>query len=239
MRAGERADAALAALVAADAGEATRQVGMVDREGRAAAHTGAGCVGHAGHRTGPGWAVQANMMLRATVPDAMAEAFTGSGGDFVARLLDALDAAQAAGGDIRGQQAAAIVVSSTAPDGHVGAGTVLRLHVEDHERPLAELRRLIMLHRAYRELGNAEDAARAGDFDAVIPAIDRAHALAPENTEITFWHAGLLTMFGDPRGRPELDAFLAARPDWRELIRRLVAAGIVPATPEIAEITRS
>jgi uncharacterized Ntn-hydrolase superfamily protein len=237
MRAGERAGAALAALVAADEGRATRQVGMVDREGRAAAHTGDGCVTHAGHRTGAGWSVQANMMLNPTVPDAMADAYTGTQGDFLDRLLAALDAAQAEGGDIRGQQSAALLVSSTAADGRVGADKVLRLHVEDHERPLAELRRLVNLQRAYEELTSAQDLAKSGEFDGVLPAMDRAFALAPGNTEIRFWHAGMRSMFGDPRGRPELDTFFAAHPDWREFVRRLVAAGIVPDSPEIKEIT--
>jgi uncharacterized Ntn-hydrolase superfamily protein len=237
MRAGEHADAALAALVAADTRQATRQVGMVDNTGRAAAHTGDGCVAHAGHRTGPGWSVQANMMLGPTVPDAMADAYTGTQGDFVDRLLAALDAAQAAGGDIRGQQAAALLVSSTAPDARVEAGTALRLQVEDHERPLDELRRLVTLHRAYRELSDAERLAQAGDFERVLPAIDRAFALAPDNTEIRFWRGGLRMMFGDPRGRPELDTFFAAHPDWREFVRRLVAAGIVPDSPDIQAIT--
>jgi uncharacterized Ntn-hydrolase superfamily protein len=233
MRSGESAEAALASLVAADPGAAMRQVGMVDREGRAAAHTGAGCVAHAGHHTGPGWTVQANMMLNSTVPDAMADAYTGTEGDFLDRLLAALDAAQAEGGDIRGQQAAALLVSAPDP----GSQQVLRLQVEDHDQPLAELRRLVGLHRAYRELSIAQDAAQSGDFDAVIPAVERAYALAPTNTEVNFWHAGMLTMFGDPRGRPELDAFLATRPDWREFVRRLVAAGVVPDTPEVQEIT--
>ena len=174
---GESADAALAALVAAEPGQAMRQVGMVDRAGLAAAHTGAGCVAHAGHRTGPGWTVQANMMLGPTVPDAMADAYTGTQGDFLDRLLAALDAAQAAGGDIRGQQAAALLVSSTAPDARGEAGTPLRLQVEDHERPLEELRRLVTLHRAYSELSDAQTLAQAGDFDAVMPAIEpRARA---------------------------------------------------------------
>jgi uncharacterized Ntn-hydrolase superfamily protein len=237
MREREPADAALAALVAADAGRAIRQVGMVDRAGRAAAHTGDGCVAHAGHRTGSGWSVQANMMLNPTVPDAMADAFTGTKGDFVDRLLAALDAAQAQGGDIRGQQSAAVLVSSLPFDGPVEWGTMLRLQVEDHERPLVEIRRLVDLHRGYRELARAQHLARTGALDGVLPAMERAYELAPDNTEIRFWHAGLLTMFGDPRGRPELDAFFVSHPDWREFVRRLVNAGIIPDSPEIAEIT--
>ena len=208
-----------------------------DNTGLAAAHTGAGCVAHAGHRTGPGWSVQANMMLGPTVPDAMADAYTGTRGDFLNRLLAALDAAQAAGGDIRGQQAAALLVSSTAPDARGEAGAPLRLQVEDHERPLEELRRLVTLHRAYNELSDAQTLAQAGDLEGVLPAIDRAFALAPDNTEIRFWRAGMRTMFGDPRGRPELDTFFAAHPDWREYVRRLVAAGIVPDSPAIQAIT--
>jgi len=237
MRAGAGADSALAALVAADEGRATRQVGMVDDAGLAAAHTGAGCVAHAGHRTGPGWSVQANMMLNAPVPDAMAGAYTGTRGDFVDRLLAALDAAQAVGGDIRGQQSVALLVSSPAADGRVGANKVLRLQVEDHAQPLVELRRLVILQRAYEELSNAQRLAQAGELDGVLPAMDRAFALAPDNTEVRFWHAGMRSMFGDPRGRPELDAFFAAHPDWREFVRRLVAAGIVPDSPELQDIT--
>jgi hypothetical protein len=147
--------------------------------------------------------------------------------------LGALDAAQAEGGDIRGQQAAALLVSAPDPGSH----QVLRIQVEDHDQPLAELRRLVGLHRAYKELSIAQGAAQTGDFDAIIPSVERAFALAPENTEVNFWRAGMLTMFGDPRGRPALDAFLAARPDWREFVRRLVAAGVVPDSPEIREIT--
>jgi uncharacterized Ntn-hydrolase superfamily protein len=170
------------------------------------------------------------MMLNATVPDAMADAYTGTKGDFLERLLAALDAAEAEGGDIRGQQAAALLVSST-------GGEILRLQVEDHERPLVELRRLVNLHRAYAELSTAQDLAQSGDFDEVLPAIDRASALAPDNTEIRFWRAALRSMFGDARGRPELDAFFAEHPDWRELVRRLVAAGVIPDTPQIRELT--
>ena len=100
--------------------------------GRVAVHTGESCVAYAGARAGDGWSVQANMMRNDTVPDAMADAYTGTSGDLLDRLLAALDAAEAAGGDVRGQQAAAIVVSAD-------EGPGLRLHVEDHPQPLVEL----------------------------------------------------------------------------------------------------
>jgi uncharacterized Ntn-hydrolase superfamily protein len=233
LRAGQSAAETLASLVAADPGQATRQVGIVDRNGNAVAHTGSGCVAHAGHRTGPGWTVQANMMLAPTVPDAMAEAFTTATGDFAGRLLAALDAAQAEGGDIRGQQSAALVISSTAAKGHVDAGSVLRLHVEDHAQPLTELRRLVNLYRAYGELSAAQDALRTGQFDAVLPGFERAYDLAPGNTEVRFWHGAMRAMFGDPGGAAEVDAFFAEHPAWREYVGRLVAAGVAPDTPEV------
>jgi uncharacterized Ntn-hydrolase superfamily protein len=236
MRQGESSSEALRALVAVDAGERTRQVAMIDQTGRAAAHTGDACVAHAGHRVGRGWSVQANMMRKPTVPDAMAEAFVAEPGALADRLLAALDAAEAEGGDIRGQQAAALVVSSTASDGSVSAGTVLRLHVEDHEQPLVELRRLLRAHRAYELMGRALEHAQGGDLGAVVPMLEQALELAPDSSEIRFWLGGLLTLVGNPGGRPMLDALFAKNPGWRELIPRLVAAGVIPNLPGVAEL---
>jgi uncharacterized Ntn-hydrolase superfamily protein len=229
MRAGEHADDALAALLAADDGRETRQVAMVDRHGRVAVHTGRSCIAHAGSRTGDGWSVQANMMRHDTVPDAMADAYTGATGDFLDRLLAALDAAQDAGGDVRGQQAAALFVSAdTGPD--------IRLHVEDHPRPLVELRRLVQLHRGFAELGAAFDRLQQGDLDGLLPALEHALELAPESNEIRFRLAAARTLFGDPRGRATLDEMYAENPGWRELIPRLAAVGMLPDFPGIVEM---
>jgi uncharacterized Ntn-hydrolase superfamily protein len=235
MRAGEPANVALAALVAADPASATRQVAMIDNTGRAVAHNGLRCIAHAGALGGTGWVVQANMARNPTILNAMADAYHGTTGDFPDRLLAALDAAEADGGDIRGKQSAALVVSSTAADGSVSAESVLRLHVEDHERPLTELRRLLDMHRAYRLLSSALDRAQAGNIDDVLPALERALTFAPDNDEIQFWYGGLLTVFGDPRGRPLLDRLYATNPGWRELVPRLVAAGVIPDLPGVVE----
>jgi uncharacterized Ntn-hydrolase superfamily protein len=229
MRNGERADEALAALLAADDGREARQVAMVDRDGRAAVHTGKSCVAYAGARTGDGWSVQANMMRFATVPDAMADAYTGATGDFLDRLLAALDAAQAAGGDVRGQQAAALFVSAK------GAGADLRLHVEDHPQPLVELRRLVQMHRGFHEMGAAFDRLQQGDLDGLVPALERALELAPDSNEVRFRLAAARTLFGDPRGRTTLDEMYGENPGWRELIPRLAAAGLLPDVPGIVE----
>ncbi len=235
MRAGNSANETLAGLVAADAGAAVRQVAMVDGSGLAAAHTGASCVAHAGHRTGPGWSVQANMMRNESVPGAMAESFTGTSGDLADRMMAALDAAEAEGGDVRGQQAAALLVSAP-PDGSGAPGAAIRLQVEDHEHPLVELRRLVNMQRGYEILDATFAKVQAGDFDGMIPSLERALELAPASDEIRFRLALSLTMFGEPRGRPMLAALFARNSGWRDLIPRLVAVGVVPEVPGLVEL---
>jgi uncharacterized Ntn-hydrolase superfamily protein len=236
MRSGQPARAALAALVAADPASGTRQVAMVDNTGEAAAHTGSGCVEHAGARRGPGWSVQGNMLRTAEVPDAMAEAFAGASGDLLDRLLATLDAAEAAGGDVRGQQSAAIVVSAAAPDAAASMVPALRLQVEDHEQPLVELRRLVNMHRGFELLNASFERVQAGDLDGLVPELERALELAPASDDIRFRLAASLTLFGDPRGRPMLDDLFAANPGWRELIPRLKAVGAIPDLPGVVEL---
>ncbi len=135
-------------LTAADEGRDQRQLGVVDREGRSASFTGAECLEWAGGRTGPCYAAQGNILVSAETVDAIAETFESSKGPLAERLLDCLDAAQAAGGDRRGQQSAALLVVEQ--DGGYAklSDTIVELRVEDHERPLEELRRLYRLHDA-------------------------------------------------------------------------------------------
>jgi uncharacterized Ntn-hydrolase superfamily protein len=148
LRQGLTAEAAVEALTGADEGRAERQLGVVDGQGRAAAYTGADCNDWAGHRTGAGYAAQGNILVSAATMDALAESFEATAGRPLAeRLLDCLDAAQAAGGDSRGQQSAAVLVVGPR-QGYAGLSDALvDLRVDDHERPLEELRRLYGLHR--------------------------------------------------------------------------------------------
>ena len=148
LRDGVDAEAAAARLTSADEGRTERQLGIVDALGRAASYTGAECLDWAGGRTGPGYAAQGNILVSAETVDALAETFEGSAGSPLAeRLLDCLDAAQAAGGDRRGQQSASLLVVER-NGGYAGlSDIVLDLRVDDHERPLDELRRLYGLHR--------------------------------------------------------------------------------------------
>ncbi|HVM18045.1 MAG TPA: DUF1028 domain-containing protein [Gaiellaceae bacterium] len=148
LREGLSAEEAVARLVAADDEREHRQLGIVDGEGRAASHTGSECLEWAGGRTGPCYAAQGNILVSAETVDALAETFERTrGGRLAERLLDCLDAAQAAGGDRRGQQSASLLVVER--DGGYASlsDVVVDLRVEDHPRPLEELRRLYGLHR--------------------------------------------------------------------------------------------
>ncbi len=148
LREGLSAEEVVGRLTAADEGRDQRQLGVVDREGRSASFTGAECLEWAGGRTGPCYAAQGNILVSAATVEAIAETFESSKGTLAERLLDCLDAAQAAGGDRRGQQSAALLVVEQ--DGGYAklSDTIVELRVEDHELPLEELRRLYRLHEA-------------------------------------------------------------------------------------------
>jgi uncharacterized Ntn-hydrolase superfamily protein len=148
LREGLTAEQVVDRLTSADEGRDHRQLGIVDEKGRSASFTGDECLDWAGGRTGPCYAAQGNILVSAETVDALAETFEGSSGALADRLLDCLDAAQAAGGDRRGQQSAAILVVEK--DGGYAklSDVVVELRVEDHERPLEELRRLYRLHQA-------------------------------------------------------------------------------------------
>ncbi|MBO0829749.1 MAG: DUF1028 domain-containing protein [Streptosporangiales bacterium] len=236
MRAGEPACEALAALVAADGKSAHRQVAMVDAQGRVATHTGAMCIREAGHRQGDGVSVQANMMLRDTVPDAMVRAYESASGDLADRLLAALDAAQAEGGDIRGRQSAAIVVAAGDPSGRPWQDRRVDLRVEDHPDPLAELRRLVQLRRAYDAIDRAEHAGLRGDLATATAEYAKAEAASVGNVEPAFWFGVGIAMSGDvERARKVLAGPFAAHDGWKELLRRLPAAGMFPDDTQLID----
>lgn len=226
---------ALDDLLGADAHAETRQLAIVDATGRVAVHTGHSCIEHAGHLIGDGFGVQANMMTRAGVPEAMAAAFTRSPGGLAPRLLDALDAAQAAGGDIRGQQSAALVVVDDAPASRPGHDRVIDVRVDDHAEPLVELRRLVDLGLAYRRMEEAEEAMTRGHLGVALSIYAESIASQPSQPEFPFWHAVLLAGLGRFDEARAVVAPVFARPDgdrWRELVRRLPAADVLP--PEAA-----
>ena len=232
LRGGLPAAAVLKALLAADEGRDLRQVAIVDAAGRVAAHTGVRCIASAGHLTGDGFSVQANMMANNTIWLAMRTAYLASMGNLSERLLAALDAAQAAGGDIRGQQSAAILVVKAQSSGSPWADKVIDLRVEDHPRPLGELRRLLRLHEAYDLMNAGDEHLSADRIDQALESYRGAAQLAPEVMEMPFWHASTLADLGRmDEALPIFQRVFAAEPQWRELFSRLALVGLSKAHP--------
>jgi uncharacterized Ntn-hydrolase superfamily protein len=162
----------------------------------------------------------------------MAETFAASTGPLPDRLLGALDAAEALGGDIRGRQSAAMVVAFAEPTGRPGRDLALEVRVDDHADPLGELRRLAGLCQAYRRMEDAETAMAELDFDTALAIYDESIAAAPDQAELAFWKAVVLAGLGRGDEAKAVAAPVFARPDgerWRELLRRLPAAGLIPA----------
>lgn len=232
LRGGLPSGKVLQALLVADEGRELRQVAVVDACGEIATHTGTRCMAAAGHITGEGFSVQANMMVDDTIWPAMAVAYRSAEGDLADRLLAALDAAQAAGGDIRGQQSAAILVVKGQSSGRAWADQVVNLRVEDHPRPLEELRRLVRLQRAYDRMNAGDEFLGAGQVEQALEAYRAAAELAPAILEMPFWHA--VTLADLDRMDEALAIFqqvFEAEPQWRELFARLQACGLSKASP--------
>jgi len=228
MRSGLDARHTLDALLAADEHQDVRQVGMIDSRGGTAVHTGEHCIQHAGHLTGENFTVQANLMVSEGVPEAMAAAFRSAQGSLAERMLAALDAAQAVGGDLRGRQSAAILVVSGRATGQPLQDRIVDLHVEDHPDPLTELRRLLVLQTAYEYMNLGDHALERDDIDAALVEYGRAQALFPANLEMKFWYAvSLLNAGRTAAAMPVLEGIIGAEPAWRELLRRLVAAQLL------------
>lgn len=228
MRRGRSAADALETLVRADADRAVRQVAFVDVQGGVGVHTGDDCIREFGHETGDGFSVQANMMARDTVWQAMAGAYRGAHGDLPDRLLAALAAGQGEGGDIRGMQSAAILVVAAEPTGTEWGDRPLDLRVEDHATPVDELARLVRLWRAYGHAERAEELELAHDLDGAMRERSASLEIQPDHPELAFWAAVAMAQAGRlDDARRTIAVAHAAGPGWAELLRRVVADGQV------------
>ncbi len=234
MRAGPSAAEALAELVAADDGRELRQVAMVDAQAHVAVHTGARCIAEAGHETGEGFSVQANMMASDKVWPAMARAYRAAPGDLSQRLLAALDAAQAAGGDVRGKQSAAMLIACGKRNPERWKGVELELRVEDHPEPLLELRRLLNLHRAYEHMNRGDELLGEHRVEEALGQYRIAAQMAPEIPELPFWHAVTLADLGRMEKAVALFRDVFARdPNLGALVQRLPASGLLRDDPQM------
>jgi len=213
---GDSARDALAQLVAKDEGAQWRQV----------------AIAYAGHVTGEQVSCQANIMASETVWGRMLEAFEGATGPLAERFLLALEAAEAAGGDLRGRQSAAILVVPAAGEWWE---TTVSLRVEDHPDPLPELRRLMRLHDAYALAGRGDELTTEGDHDAAAALYRRSSELAPDNHELLFWSGLGLVQNGDfEGGLAQVRAAIELQPGWAELLTRMPDS-VSPALPVIRD----
>jgi len=230
MRAGTSASDALARLVPGDEGEAVRQVAAVDSQGRVAAHTGRRCVQFAGHEVGRGFVCAANMMRGDGVPQAMARAFSTSTGGLPERLLAALEAAEAIGGDVRGRQSAAMIVVRARDEQW---NRSLDLRVEDAALPLVELRRLMRLRQAYDFAERADELTAAGRAEEAALLYRQSMELAPENDELRFWGGLALVQLNERlAGLEAVQSAIEANDGLAELLNRL-SPEIAPSAPAV------
>ena len=229
MESGITAVDALKTLTSKDDGEAVRQVGMIDIKGNVAAHTGSRCIKYAGHIVGENYSVQANMMANGTVPKAMAVAFEKTKGDLADRMMAALEAAEAEGGDIRGKQSAAMVIVSGEPSGVDWKDTKLSLRIEDHPTPLIELKRLIRVHRAYQHANMGDHYMETEEIDKALIEYSKAAEYYPENAELPYWSAVALANGGRlEEALPVFQSVFERNPDLRTMTPRLVKSGLLP-----------
>jgi len=236
MRAGKSAPETLKELLAKDEGREVRQVAMIDAQGRVDAWTGKNDIQDAGHIVGKNFSVQANLMLNDKVWPAMARAFENTRGDLAERMLAALDAAQAAGGDIRGRQSAALIVVTGKPTGQAWKDRTFDLRVDDSPEPLKELRRLVRLQRAYNHMNAGDLAVEKKDNEGALREYSAAERLVPDNAEMIYWHAVALVNMGRvDESLPLFRKVFAMDRNWITLTPRLPKSGLLPDDPKLIE----
>ncbi len=234
MKNGKSASAALKELIAKDEGKAYRQVAFLDAKGNAAAHTGEKCVESAMHHVGENFSVQANMMLNDDVVPAMKQAFKeNSNLPLAERVVKVLQAAEAAGGDIRGKQSAALLVVGPDKVKNVWEDKKIDLRVDDHKDPLVELERLLSVARAYEFMNKGDVAMEEEDVDEALKQYGKAEKLFPDNLEMRYWKAVALANSGRlPEALPIFKEIFKKDDNWRTMTTRLPASGLLNVSEE-------
>lgn len=232
LKSGLTAQQVLDSLLSDDPGQAVRQLAIVDIQGNVATHTGSSCIQYAAHYQGNQYSVQANMMLNGKVPAAMAVAYEKSKGKPLAeRMLGALEAGQAAGGDIRGKQSAAILVVPARSQGKPWDERTVDLRVDDSKEPVQELKRLYNVHLAYEHMNRGDLAVEKNDMTAAMNEYNAAMKMFPENLEMQYWTA--ITLANNKqvdKALPMLKKIFVKDPNWKELTRRLPAVNLLVIT---------
>jgi uncharacterized Ntn-hydrolase superfamily protein len=222
MRKGVPPEKVLSGLLSKDKTAQSRQVAMLDAKGRVATHTGRKCLPEAGDVQGEGFSAQANLMSSREVWPAMASAFSKSRGPLSQRLMSVLEAAEEAGGDIRGRQSAAMLIVSAKPLRPLWKGRLLDLRVEDNPYPLKELRRLLRINDAYDHANRGDDFLSANKVPDALEEYALAAKGAPEIEELRFWQGVTLLDRGDlRRAKPLLREAFSKRKEWKTVLSSL------------------
>lgn len=215
-------------LISSDDGRDFRQLAVLDSKGRAASYTGVKCIQPAGNIAEENFSVQANLMLNYNVWPAMAESFKNSKGKLAERMLTALEAAENAGGDIRGKQSAALLVVRGKSTGKVWEDRIVDLRVDDHPQPLIELRRLLSVHRAYEHMNNGDLAVEKNEMDKAMAEYSAAMKMFPDNLEMKYWTAVTLANNGRiNEALPMFKEIFSKDNNWKILTPRLVPSGLL------------
>lgn len=241
LKEGKTAQEALDILLSDDPGKGVRQVAILDAKGKVAAHTGVQCIQFAGDQQGVNYSVQANMMLNSTVWSAMAKAFEASEGKPLAeRVLLALEAAEAQGGDIRGRQSAALMVVDGERSDEPWNNYKINLRVDDSAAPLPELRRLYNVKLAYEHMNAGDVAVENGDMAKALKEYGAAEEMFPDNLEMKYWKAVALANNNRlDEALPIFRGIFSQDKNWKELSKRLVPLGFLAVTEEqLAEILK-
>lgn len=228
MKAGKSPREALNILISGDDGRAFRQVALIDAKGNTAAHTGTTCIPEAGHINAKYYSVQANLMLKNSVWPAMEKAFKESKGPLAERLVAALEAAQAEGGDIRGKQSAALLVVKGESSGKIWEDRLIDLRVEDHPEPVKEIKRLLRVYRAYEHMNAGDLAVEKGDEPGALREYGAAREMFPGNLEMKYWTAvSLANMKKLDEAIPLFREVFKGDSNWKILTPRLVPIGLL------------
>jgi uncharacterized Ntn-hydrolase superfamily protein len=223
LRKGATSKEALQTLLKDDEGREVRQVAIIDTKGNVATHTGAKCIDYADHIQGSNYSVQSNMMLTNKVSKAMANTFEKSRGKPLAeRMLLSMEAAQNVGGDIRGQQSAAMLVVPGKSEGKPWDERLVDLRVDDSRAPLKELRRLYNVHIAYQHMNNGDLAIEKNDMPAAMKEYNAAMKMFPDNEEMQYWTAVTLANNNQvTKALPVFKKVFSKNKNWKELTSRL------------------
>jgi uncharacterized Ntn-hydrolase superfamily protein len=233
LKSGKSPQEAVDELIAADEGRDVRQLAILDAKGRTASYTGKNCIKDAGNIAKENYSVQANMMLNDNVWSAMSDAFANSTGPLAERLIIALEAGQDAGGDIRGKQSACLLIVKGEPTKNVWEDKMFDLRVDDNPEPIAELKRLLKVYRAYEHMNNGDLAVEKNDMKLAMKEYSAAEEMFPDNAEMKFWHAvTLVNNNGLEESLPLFRDVFSKDENWRTLFGRLPEAGLVKLNDE-------